>query len=344
MSDLGKKLTNMKLEYEWLKNVHSKVLQQSLLNLNTAFNNFFRGIKQHKKIGFPKFKSKKDNKYSCRFPVDAIMGIKGNRINIIQKLNDIHFKCSIKDEKYLNKNQKDIKSGTLSKTKSGKYYFTVLIDRDNDERNNIINESIGLDLGIKDFIITSEGETFNNIKIKRNNSKKISRLHRRLTKKVKGSKNKEKCRIKLAKYYEKLSNIKDYYLHSVSNKIINENQIVCIEDLNVKGMMSNSKLSKSIQELSLGRFVDILEYKGLWYGREIVKVGRFYASSKTCSCCGHKNEGLKLSDRKWVCDNCGTEHDRDYNASLNIKNEGLRIYKEKIGLSSPELTPLESSY
>jgi putative transposase len=161
-----------------------------------------------------------------------------------------------------------------------------------------------------------------------------------LSRKQKGSKNKEKSRIKLAKLYEKLNNIKENYLHQVTNQLLNENQVIVIEDLNVKGMIKNHNLARSIQELSLYRFKQMLTYKAEWYGRDIIEIDRFFPSSKLCSSCQYKNNELSLKDREWTCVNCGQHHNRDYNAAINILNEGKRILK--IGLSSPELTPLES--
>lgn len=337
--ELGKKLVDLKGEFEWIKNSHSKVLQQSMINLEQAYKSFFKN--GH---GFPKFKSKKDSKQSCRFPSDAISSLNGNRINIIRQLKDIHFKCSKSDEKYLNKNQDNIKSATLSKTKTGKVYLSILIDKPNKDLIKPINDIIGIDLGIKDFIITSNGESFENIKIKRNNKHRLVKLHRELSRKEKGGKNREKSRIKLAKLYEKLNNIKQNYLHQVSNQLLNDNQVIVIEDLNVKGMMQNHKLAKSIQELSLFTFKTMLTYKSNWYGRDIIEVNRFFPSSKLCNNCGHKNDDLTLKDREWVCSSCDVTHNRDYNAAINILNEGKKILniKEKIGLSSPKLTPLES--
>ena len=175
---LGKYLTNLKSkeEYSWLKDSHSKVLQQTLINLEYAYKSFFKDGQ-----GFPKFKSKRNNKQTCRFPVDAIGKIHGNRINIIKQLSNIHFKCSITDEKYLNKNQDQIKSATLTKTKSGRYYFSILIDRNDNKILPMVNNIIGIDLGIKDFIITSEGVSYENIKVKRNNEKRHFRNTRKKT-------------------------------------------------------------------------------------------------------------------------------------------------------------------
>ncbi len=320
--ELGKQLVNLKSEYEWIKDSHSKVLQQSLINLEKAYKSFFKNG-----TGFPKFKSKHETKQSCRFPSDAISGIKGNRINVIKQLKDIHFKCSKSDEKYLNKNQKDIKSATLIKTKSGSYYFSILIDKPNRVLSKPNKNIIGIDLGIKDFIVDSEGNKYENIKIKRNNQKKLVKLHRKLSRKQKGGKNREKSKIKLAKLHEKLNNIKENYLHHITNQLLNENQVIVIEDLNVKGMMKNHHLAKSIQELSLYRFKEMLKYKSEWYDRDIIEIDRFFPSSKLCNCCNYKNNLLSLNNREWTCPSCETKLDRDINAAINIKNEGLRILK-----------------
>ena len=333
-SELGKKLTNLKSEYIWLKESHSKVLQQSLINLEKAYSSFFKNG-----TGFPKFKSKHNDKQSCRFPSDAVGIITGNRISIIKALKDIHFKCSVNDEKYLNKNMGLIKSATLTKTKSGKYYLSILIDKPINKILPKTDNIIGIDLGIKDFIITSNNVSFENIKTIRNNEKRLIKLQRELSKKQKGSNNRNKAKIQLAKYHEKLKNIKENYLHHITNTLLNENQVIVMEDLNILGMMKNHNLAKSIQELSLYRFKEMLKYKAEWYGRDIIEIDRFFPSSKLCSCCGNKNDELSLKDREWKCTSCNTIHNRDYNASINILNEGKRI----IGLSSPKFKPLEKS-
>ena len=204
-------------------------------------------------------------------------------------------------------------------------------------------------------MVDSNGNRFENIKIKRNNKKKLANLNRSLSRKQKGSKNKEKCRNKLAKFNEKLNNQKENYLHKVSNKLLNENQVIVMEDLNVKGLLKNHNLARSIQELSLNRFKNILVCKSSWYGRDLIQIDRWFPSSKLCNVCGYKKVDLTLKDRTWICPECGTNHDRDLNAAINIRNEGIRILsitetkvndlriKNKIGLSSPELTSMESS-
>ena len=183
-------------------------------------------------------------------------------------------------------------------------------------------------------MITSDGEVFSNLHFKKTETKKIKRLQHQLSKKQKGSNNRNKARIKLAKLYKKINDRKQYYLHAVSNSLIDENQVVCMEDLNVKGMVRNHNLAESICEMNFGEFRRMLEYKARWYNRKIVFVNRFYPSNKTCHNCGYVNKNLKLSERQWVCPQCGEVIERDYNAALNILDEGLRI----IGSSTTEFT------
>ena len=332
--ELGKHLVELKSneETKWLADVHSKVLQQTLINLEAAYKSFFKNG-----VGFPKFKSKRNSKQSCRFPSDAIGGIHGNRINIIKPLRDVLFRCSRRDERRLNQLQDKIKSATLTKTKSGKYYFSILAELPIDA--NVVtptNNSIGLDIGIKDFIVDSNGNKYENIKIQRTNEKKLARLHRLVSRKVKDSSNRTKAIVMLARFHEKLDNIKDYYLHQIANKIAKENQLVVVEDLNVSGMMQNHNLARSIQELSISKFMSILRYKLEWNNRDFVRIDRYYPSSKRCNDCGNINHNLTLNDRTWTCPSCGKIHDRDLNAAKNIHDEGKRI--QFIGLSSSEST------
>ena len=209
-----------------------------------------------------------------------------------------------------------------------------MVDGDLTHKVKETDAVVGIDLGIKDFVITSDGEVFSNLHFKKSESDKIKKLQRQLSRKEKGSKNRNKARIKLAKLYKKINDRKEYYLHAVSNSLIDENQVVCMEDLNVKGMVRNHNLAESICEMNFGEFRRMLEYKARWYNRKIVFVNRFYPSSKTCHNCGYVNNNLKLSERQWVCPQCGEVIERDYNAALNILDEGLRI----IGCSTSEYT------
>ena len=348
-------------EIKWLQEHNTKVLKQSIINMLDAYKNFFKHGSD-----YPKFKSKKDNKLSCRFPKEAISkrnDFSNNKITLTGDLKNIKFVTSDKNVNYLNKYKDGIKSATLTKSKSGKYHLSVLIEGNLDKVLPETTNVIGIDLGIKNFIITSDGGVFDNIKIKRNNEKKLAKLHRELDRKEliktdktyfnhkwqkeivikKPSKNREKARKKLALAYEKLNNKKENYLHHVANLLLNENQVIVIEDLNASGMMKNHCLAKSIQELSLYRFKQILKYKAECYGRTIIEIDRFFPSSKNCNNCGSKKDDLKLSDRTYKCISCGYECDRDLNAAMNILNEGLRILNNIIPTRSGELTPLESN-
>ena len=324
LSQLGKYLTNLKKqdEYLFLNDVYSVCLQQSMQDLIKAYDNFF---KLHK--GYPKFKSKKDIKQSCRFSNVMFKykcdKINGNRITLIKQLSNILFKCSRKDEIYLNHLQKYIQSITLIKSSSEKYYLSICIDYNIIQKEKL-DTIIGLDLGIKDFIVDSNGNRYENKHFYKNQENKLKKLNKQLSKKQKGSNNRNKVRIKLAKVHEKIKNQRQNYLHQITSKLVNENQIICIEDLNVKGMLQNHKLAKSIQELSFYEFRRQLEYKCRWYGRQLIIIDRFYPSSKTCHNCGHIYKGLKLNEREWICPHCGKLIDRDYNASLNILDEGLK--------------------
>ena len=306
----------------WLREQNTKVLKQALIDMLNAYKNFFE-----RHIGYPKFKSKKDNKQSCRFELGAI-----SKKNIytdyklsLANIKNVKFRCSKKYAEYLQKHKANIRQATLTKLPCGEYYLSILVNGDLTHKVKESHHTIGVDLGIKDFVITSEGEVFENLHFKKNESKKLIRLQKQLSRKQNGSNNRNKARIKLAKAYKRITDKKQYYLHQISNYLIDENQVICMEDLNVSGMLKNHKLAESIQELKLGEFRRMLEYKANWYGRKLVFVDRFYPSSKTCNHCGYINKKLKLSDRQWVCPNCGEIIERDYSAALNIRDEGIRL-------------------
>lgn len=316
-------LTNS--EFEWLKEQNTKVLKQSIMDMLSAYKHFFE---QH--TGYPKFKSKHDNKQSCRFEIGAISK-RNNYTNYklsLANIKNIKFRCNKKYAEYLQKHHDNIRQATLSKLPCGEYYLSILVDGSLTHKVKETNSEVGIDLGVKDFVITSEGEVFDNFHFKKNETDKIKKLQKQLSKKQKGSNNRNKVRIRLAKVYKKINDKKQYYLHQVSNSLINENQIICMENLNVKGMMKNHKLAESILEMNFGEFRRILEYKARWYNRKIVFVDRFYPSSKKCHNCGYINKILTLNDRQWICPNCGKLINRDYNAALNILDECLRIIED----------------
>jgi putative transposase len=327
-------------EYSWLQEHNTKVLKQSIINLLDSYKRFFVNGN-----GFPKFKSKHDTQHSCRFTIETISrknDYSKFKLTLTSDLKNIKFSCSDKYANYLTKHKENIRSATLIQTKSGKYFLSILVDGDLMKvLPKPINDIIGIDLGIKTFIVDSKGNEYENIKIKRNNEKKLSKLHRELSRKQKAGRNKEKARVKLAKLYEKLNNIKQEYLHNITNKLLNENQIIAMEDLNIKGMIQNHHLARSIQELSLYDFKSKLIYKANWYDRDIVEVDRYFASSKLCSNCGYKNNELTLKHREWICPKCGTKHNRDHNAAINIENEGIKIFNNKIPTRCGEFTLLE---
>lgn len=303
--DLVKQLPELKKELPWLKEVNSQSLQQSIQNMDIAFKKFFKGA------GFPKFK-KKSNKGSFSIPQNVIVE---NGLLIIPK-----FKEGIKIKLH-RPTQGTIKSATISVTPTGKYFVSILCDTNTEMPNKApITESttIGIDLGIKNFAITSEGEVFENPKFLRKAQSKLKYVQRKYSK-HKGKRTKKK----LAKLHEKITNQRQDFLHKTSTKLIRENQTICLETLVVKNMVKNHNLAQAISDVSWSTFVTMLEYKADWYGKNILRIGQFAPSSKTCSC-GVINKDLKLSDREWTCKSCGTTHDRDILAACNIKSFALK--------------------
>lgn len=311
-------------QYAWLKEMKcTAVFDQAIRQMLTAYDHFFN---HHD--GFPKFKSKKAEQ-SALFPLKAI-SMKNTfierKITLTRQLKDIRFRCSDLYLARLQTYKAGIRSATLTKTKSGDYYLSILMDLPQEAITKFdhTGEHVGIDLGIKDFVITSDGQVFENKHFFTSQEKKIAKLYRQLSKKQKGSNNYEKQRLKLAKAYEKLVNQKEAYIHSVANELLSHYDTVFMEDLNVNGIFKNHNLARAINEVGLGRFKQVLEYKAENNDKKIERVDRFYPSSKTCHKCGYVNKELKLRDREWTCPVCGEHHDRDLNAAINILMEGER--------------------
>jgi transposase, IS605 OrfB family, central region len=307
-------------EYKWLKEVDKFALTNSIYNLDKAYQNFFREIKKgNKNQGFPKFKSKKDNRqsYTTNFTNDNIkVNFKNNKVQL-PKLKWI--KCNV-HRQFKGK----ILFATISKTPSGKYFvsFNVEVEHIISFKNDY---AVGIDLGIKDLLKTSDGEIINNEKITYKYEQKLAKLQRKLAKKQKGSKNRNKQRIKVARLHEKITNIRKNNLHHISKQITDENKVVICEDLNVKGMVQNHNLSKSIHDCGWGELTRQLKYKAEWNNKIYHEVNRYFPSSQLCNKCGYKNTDTKnLGVRFWICPECNIEHDRDENAAINILNQGLK--------------------
>ena len=311
-------------KYSWLKEQNTKVMAQSIRQMMSAYDRFF---KLH--TGFPKFKSKKD-KQSALFPIGAISKrntFETKHITLIKSLKNIKFRCSDLYFKRLQTYKDSIRSATMSKTKSGNYFLSILIDIPQDEvvKFKQTGESVGIDLGVKDFVITSDGEVFENKHFFKKEEQKLKKLQRQLSRKVKGSNNRNKTRIRIAKLFERITNKKDAYIHYVINELLTYFDTIFMEDLNVKGMLKNHHLAKAIQEVGFYKFKQLLVSKAIVNDKKVVFIDRFYPSSKICSQCGYKKQDLKLSDRFWVCPDCGECHDRDFNAARNILLEGQRM-------------------
>ncbi len=320
--DNANDLTVMKKDdnYIWLKEINSQSLQSSLRNLDTAYNKFFR--KQSK---FPNFKSKYD-KQSFTIPQSVIIDENKLYIPKFKKGIDINLHRDIEGK---------ILFGTISKSTTGNYHISITCEVEYQPYEKT-NSSIGIDTGIKDLAILSNGEVYENIKTLKTNIKKLKYNQRQLSKKQKGSNNRLKQKQILGKIHEKVSNVRLDYLHKVTTEIIKNHDIICIEDLAVKNLMKNHKLSQAFSDVALGTFYTMLEYKANWNDKTVVKIDRFFPSSKTCSVCGWIKQDLELKDRNWICPSCNTYHHRDFNASQNILKQGLNILTSGCGMQSED--------
>lgn len=316
-TDQQNQLPSMKRELEWLKEVDSTSLQMALRNLDRAFKNFFRD----KNIGFPKFKSRKKSKksYTINY-VNNNIEVKNKKIKL-PKLKWV----SARVHRFV---EGRIISATISKSPTNKYYVSIITELEIEplDRKEAI---IGIDLGISHFATFSNGEKIKNHKYLKNKLEKLAKEQRKLSRKEKFSSNWYKQKMKVSKIHEKIKNERQDFLQKLSKRITDENQIIILEDLGVKNMMKNKKLSRDISDVSWNKFYNYLEYKTKWKGRTLHKIDKWFPSSKTCSNCGHIMRSLPLNIRKWDCPSCNAKDiDRDINASINILKQGLKELKE----------------
>jgi len=306
-------LPQLKKDFPWLKeDCYSAVLQCVAINLNKAYTNFFQGIAK-----FPRFKSKPD-KQSIQYPQNVTVK---NDLLCVPKIGEIKavFHREITGI---------IKTVTISKTPSDKYLASILCETEDSYCPDSGNKTLGIDLGLKDFAIVHDGEQvtkYSNPKHLKRHAKNLARKQQKLARKTKGSKTRERSRKLVAKVHERVSNTRQDFLHKLSRKLVDESQVIAVENLNTKGMVRNRKLSKAISDVGWGIFVNFLTYKLERKEGKLVEIDRFFPSSKKCSCCGHVVDQLPLDIREWDCPKCGTHHDRDGNAALNIRTEGIRI-------------------
>ena len=312
--DLIKRLKPLKDEFPWLRDVPHVCLPQAVYNMDRAYQNFFKSDK-----GYPKFKTKHRSRKSCKFPYPFCDVLQEQARLKFSKLGLVKYK---KDREFVG----TLRHIVVTQDSDGKYYASCLVETTTEipEPQPVdASTTVGIDLGLKDFIVTSDGHKIPNPRFYATIDRRIARLQKHEARKTKGSKRRAHIRLKINKLYIKKRNLIKNYIYHVAKTLLRESQTLVMEDLNIVGMVKNHSLAKSIQNICWGELRRVLEYKSKWLGHNLIFIDRWAPSTKTCSCCGFHNSTLTLSDRSWMCPGCGTQHDRDVNAALNIKRMGL---------------------